>query len=80
MQRTQQFNQFEEDLCEDGIPFLNESEFHNKYQMKRELFNELMEMVKDHPIFNQGRYGRGQKQAPCAPTHHSAETCLPALH
>ena len=59
LQRTQQFNQFEAALCEDGISFLNESKFHHKYQMKRESFKELVEMVKDHPIFNHGRYGRG---------------------
>ena len=27
MQSIQQFNQFEEDLCEDDIPFLNNREF-----------------------------------------------------
>ena len=63
-QRTQQLNQFEEDLCEDGIPFLNKSEFHHKYKMKRESFKELVQMVKDHPIFNCSRYGRRWKQAP----------------
>ena len=50
MQQIQQFNRFEEDLGEDDIPFLNESEFHQKYRMKRESFNELVETVQGHPI------------------------------
>ena len=54
MQQIQQFNQFEEDLCEDDIPFLNQNKLHQKYQMKRESFNELVEMVQGHPIFNHG--------------------------
>ena len=31
VQQIQQFNLFEEDLCEDDIPFLNKSKFHQKY-------------------------------------------------
>ena len=54
MQRIQQIKQFEEDLCEDDIPFLNESEFHQEYQMKRESFKGLAEMVQGHPIFIHG--------------------------
>lgn len=47
-------------LITDDMPFLNESEFLEKYRMKKKDFYHLHSLVSDHPVFKQG--GRGRKQ------------------
>ena len=58
---------FERDLKEennlDGTPpWLSDEEFLEKYRLHRESFKKLVEMIRDHPVFQEK--GKGKKQAP----------------
>ena len=58
---------FERDLYEDEtgeqLPWLTDEEFLQKYRMKRSSFWRVVDLIKDHPVFNPARPGK-KKQAP----------------
>jgi hypothetical protein len=54
-------NVFAEDLREDS-PWLNEAEFKDKYRMTRSSFWLIVDLIKDHHVFQ--RVGKKRKQAP----------------
>lgn len=65
--RKSNINSFEEDLHVDQSfncnSWLNDDEFLKKYRMNRESFYKLVDLIKDHPIFQSNR-NKGIKQAP----------------
>eukprot|EP00977_Amphora_coffeiformis_P022797 scaffold11520_cov106-Amphora_coffeaeformis.AAC.1 len=59
--------QYERDLSlgqtEDEVPWLNENDFLHKYRMSQEAFNDLLQIIKDDPVFVSG-YEKGRQQRP----------------
>ena len=45
-------NQFLDDLQSDEDSFLNDDEFLHKYRMQRSSFTKLVDMIKDHSVFD----------------------------
>ena len=45
------YNQFGDDIRDDDDSFLNNTEFLQKYRMKRSSFDKLLALIKDHHIF-----------------------------
>jgi hypothetical protein len=45
------YDQFGDDYRDDEHSFLNNTEFLQKYRMKRSSFDKLLGLIKDHPIF-----------------------------
>ena len=54
---------FEENLCvnKDGIHWLNDTEFKNKYRMDRDTLDEVTKRIEDHPIFKRDKRGQAQR-------------------
>lgn len=59
----------------DEAPWLNEDEFLGKYRMTRVAFNQLVDLIKDDPVFHSG-YFRGRRQRP---VEYQVLTTLKAL-
>eukprot|EP00977_Amphora_coffeiformis_P004009 scaffold801_cov170-Amphora_coffeaeformis.AAC.1 len=47
----------------DEVPWLNANDFLRKYRMPREAFNDLLQLIKDDPVFVSG-YKKGRQQRP----------------
>jgi hypothetical protein len=56
--------QFDDDLKEGDVAFLNDDEFLKKYRMSRKSFELLISMIQNHPVFQSK--SRGRKQEPVA--------------
>ena len=60
--RKSEMNIFENDLNvqEDGLHWMNESDFKKKYRMSRDMLDKVTDIIKDHDVFKRGK--RGPKQ------------------